>query len=71
MLSIIHQGWGTSNLGVTLRILGVASKVGEKDVALKVSKKAASHLIPFERPWVGWIYRCVAIGEWVSESVCE
>ena len=36
----------TSKLGVALRIFGVAPKVDEKGVALKVSEKAASHLIP-------------------------
>ena len=43
---IIPQSWGTSKLGATIRILGVAPKVDEKDVALKVGKKAASHLNP-------------------------
>ena len=37
---------GTSKLGEALRILGVATKVVEKDVAPKVGWKAASHLIP-------------------------
>ena len=41
--SIIHQGW-------RILKLGVAPKVGEKDVALKVGEKAASHLTPFARP---------------------
>ena len=31
---------------MALRILGVAPKVGEKVVALKVGEKAASHLTP-------------------------
>ena len=31
---------------MALRILGVASKVGEKGVALKVGEKAASYLTP-------------------------
>ena len=35
---------------MTLRILGVASKVGEKGVALKVGMKAASHLTPLHAP---------------------
>ena len=41
---IIHEGWGTSKLGV-------APKVGEKKgVALKVGEKAASHLTPLHAP---------------------
>ena len=41
--SIIHQGW-------RILKLGVAPKVGEKDVALKVGEKAASHLKPLHAP---------------------
>ena len=46
--SIIQQGWGTSKLYVSLRILGVAPKVDEKGVA--VGEKAASLLIPLQPP---------------------
>ena len=48
--SIIHQGWGTSKLGAALRILGVAPKVGEKGVALKVGENAAWHFTPLHAP---------------------
>ena len=48
--SIIHQGLGTSKLSVVLRILGVASKVDEKGVALKVGQKATSYLTPLHAP---------------------
>ena len=39
---------------LNIRILGVAPKVGEKSVALKVGEKAPSHLTPphQERNWV-------------------
>ena len=42
----IQQGWGTSKSGVVQRTLGVAPRVGEKGVALKVGEKAALHLSP-------------------------
>ena len=35
---------------VALRILGVAPKVGDKAVALKVDEKTASHLTPLHAP---------------------
>ena len=38
------------NLGVALKILGVAPKVNEKGVALKVGEKAASHISPLCMP---------------------
>ena len=37
----IQQGWGTSKSGVALRTLGVASKVGEECMALKIGEKSA------------------------------
>ena len=38
------------NLGVALKILGVAPKVNEKGLALKVGEKAASHISPLCMP---------------------
>ena len=46
----IHQVLGTSKLDVALRILGVAPKVVEQGVALKVGEKVASHLTPLHAP---------------------
>ena len=40
----------SSKSGVALRILGLASKVGEKGVVLKVGEKAASYLTPLHAP---------------------
>ena len=35
---------------MALRILGVVTKVDEKDVVLKVGERAASHLTPMHAP---------------------
>ena len=37
-------------IGVALRILGVAPKVGEKDMALSVDEKRASYVTPLHAP---------------------
>ena len=48
--SIFQQCWGSSKSGVALRISGVAPKVGEKGVVLKVGERALLHFIPLHAP---------------------
>ena len=38
----------------------MASKVGEKGVALKVDEKSASHLTPLHAPAIHTVYVCLA-----------
>ena len=48
--STTQKGWTLKKLDVALRILGMAPKVDEKGVALKVGEKAASHRTPLGTP---------------------
>ena len=48
-LGVAHRKFRSQNQ-MALRILGVATKVGEKGVALKVAEKAAKYLSPLHAP---------------------
>ena len=50
------------------RIIGVASKVGEKGVALKVSEKPASHLTPLQAPASDANRSKIKIGDFLQTS---